>query len=48
MMTENLTKFDPAEYLADDVAVQEFMKEAFDTGDHKFIAKSLGVRLLKR
>ena len=38
-----ITNFDPAEYLDDTAAMAEFMNEAFATGDHKFIAKSLGV-----
>jgi probable addiction module antidote protein len=41
-MTE-ITKFDPAEYLDNADAMSVFMNEAFATGDHKFIAKSLGV-----
>lgn len=37
-----ISNFDPAEYLDDADAMAAFMNEAFATGDHKFIAKSLG------
>lgn len=38
-----ITNFDPAEYLDNAEAMAVFMNEAFATGDHNFIAKSLGV-----
>ena len=38
-----ITNFDPAEYLDNADAMVVFMNEAFATGNHKFIAKSLGV-----
>jgi probable addiction module antidote protein len=35
--------FDPADYLKSDVAIEEYMKAAMETGDAGHIARSLGV-----
>jgi len=37
------TPFDAAEYLDTVEAQEEFLKEAFDSGDHKYIARALGI-----
>jgi probable addiction module antidote protein len=43
VMTLEIKPFDPAEYLDDDAAIEEFLAAAFETGEPVFIAKSLGV-----
>jgi probable addiction module antidote protein len=42
-VTEKLTTFDPAEHLATDQAIADFMAAAFETGDPGYIAHALGV-----
>ena len=42
-MAEILTTYDPAEDLRSDNAIAQFMAEAFQTGDAKYIAHALGV-----
>lgn len=42
-MTETLSTFDPAEHLASDQALADFMAAAFETGDAAYIAHALGV-----
>ena len=41
-MSEKITDFDPAEYLDDDEAIQNYIDEAVATGHAGFIADSLG------
>jgi probable addiction module antidote protein len=36
------TKFDAADYLKSPEAVADYLSEAFETGDEKFIAEALG------
>lgn len=42
-MSNQLTDFDPAEYLDNDEAIQHYIDEAVETGHAGFIADSLGV-----
>ena len=42
-MNEQITDFDPAEYLDNDEAIQSYIDEAVATGHAGFIADSLGV-----
>ncbi|WP_339057593.1 addiction module antidote protein [Candidatus Regiella endosymbiont of Tuberolachnus salignus] len=42
-MAEQLTTYDPAEYLTSDTAIAIFMAEAFETNDTGYIAHALGV-----
>ena len=42
-MPEKLTSYDPAEDLGSDVAIAEFMAEAFATQNVGYIAHALGV-----
>ena len=41
-MKEELTTFDPAEYLTTDEGIAYFMAEAFETGDVAYIAHAVG------
>jgi probable addiction module antidote protein len=36
------TKFDAADYLKSPQAIADYLSEAFETGDEKFIAEALG------
>ena len=42
-MKEELTTFDPAEYLTTDEGIAYFMADAFETGDAAYIAHAVGV-----
>ena len=42
-MDEQITDFDPSEYLDNDEAIQSYIDEAVATGHASFIADSLGV-----
>jgi probable addiction module antidote protein len=42
-MPEKLIPYDPAEALTSNAAVDEFMKDAFESGDAGYIAHALGV-----
>ena len=42
-MTEKLTPYDPAEDLASDQGIADFMAGAFETNDAAFIAHALGI-----
>ena len=42
-MKQRFTRFDPANYLNSDDAVQMFLAEAFETGDAAFIADVLAL-----
>ncbi|MBB1250435.1 addiction module antidote protein [Rhizobium sp. G21] len=42
-MAEELTAFDPAEYLNSDEARTYFLDDAFETGDPGYIAHAIGI-----
>jgi hypothetical protein len=42
-MIETFTEFDPAEYLSTPEAIEEFMRDALETGDANYIAKAMEV-----
>lgn len=42
-MTEKFTEFDPAEYLDTPEAIAAYLSEAMESGDTKFIARSIGI-----
>ncbi|WP_137155756.1 addiction module antidote protein [Rhizobium sp. FKL33] len=42
-MAEELTVFDPAEYLDSDEAKTYFLDDAFETGDPRYIAHAIGI-----
>lgn len=42
-MAENFTDFDPAEHLDSNETIAAFMADALETGDARYIARSLGV-----
>lgn len=42
-MPEKLHAYDPADALKSDAAIDEFMKDAFESGDAGYIAHALGI-----
>jgi len=42
-MPEKLYAYDPADALKSDAAIDEFMKDAFESGDAGYIAHALGI-----
>lgn len=42
-MTKQLTTYDPAAALTDDLEIAFFLADALETGDASYIAKSLGI-----
>ncbi|MBC3387095.1 hypothetical protein HU767_23885 [Pseudomonas sp. SWRI179] len=42
-MIETFTEFDPAEYLSTPEAIAEFMRDAQETGDTRYIAKTMEI-----
>jgi probable addiction module antidote protein len=42
-MADRLYDYDPADALQSDAAIEEFLTDAFETGDARYIAQALGV-----